>query len=166
MMGANVRCSAWPSRHVHGRSRSTRTGTSAHGWHGRPTLGRADERKSEQRKISAPVQAVIRCTFGYGLVEAEAETQVATAYLLALVLEPRRQALSPGHLPPGRADGSPARYEPSAPSPGRSAELADPSDGLIDGIAVGDLDVVGDGAVPEPDQPVAAGDDLRVMGGC
>jgi hypothetical protein len=48
---------------------------------------------------------------------------------------------------------------------GCSAELADPSDGLIDGMAAGDLDVVDDGAVPEPDQPVAAGGDLRVMGG-
>src|SRR5450432_885227 len=52
----------------------------------------------------------------------------------------------------------------SAHSPGRSAELADSSDGLIDGMAVGDLDVVDDGAIPEHDQPVAAGGDLRVMG--
>jgi hypothetical protein len=31
----------------------------------------------------------------------------------------------------------------------RSAELADPADGLVSGLAVGDLDVVDDGAVPE-----------------
>ena len=36
----------------------------------------------------------------------------------------------------------------------RGAELVDPPDGLVDGIAAGDLDVVDDGAVPEPDQRV------------
>ena len=49
--------------------------------------------------------------------------------------------------------------------PARSAELAGPADRLLDRIAVVDLDVVDDGAVAQPDQPVAAGGDLRVMGG-
>src|ERR1019366_1865799 len=56
-----------------------------------------------------------------------------------------------------------ARARPAV-SQGRSAEPAGPADGLVGGMAVGDLDVVDDGAVSEPDQPVAAGGDLRVVG--
>src|ERR1035437_10789113 len=52
-----------------------------------------------------------------------------------------------------------------AVSQGRSAEPAGPADGLVGGMAVGALDVVDDGAVSEPDQPVAPGGGVRGVGG-
>ena len=46
-----------------------------------------------------------------------------------------------------------------------SAELADVPDDVFDWAVPGELDVVDDRAVAEPDQPFDSGSDLRVVGG-
>jgi hypothetical protein len=55
-------------------------------------------------------------------------------------------------------------HRPWSAHPAGSSELADPAKRVFGGIALGQVDVIHQGTIPEPDQAIAPGGDLRIVG--